>query len=173
MHNPPDPKYVYHGSPMQFETAVPKRQLRSRKDEHGTYKVTFDEISFHATPYKWIALAYTYTSKPHKMRTKNAHYNMGVSLYENEEELGIYGFGSLEESLEKLYGDGGYLFTFKKEDFFTMEGLGDLEVITKAELVPHKIERIDDPLAELKQLGITFSFIDLAKPEHKNERNYY
>ena len=173
MPNTPDPKYVYHGSPTPFETAIPKRQLRSRHDANGKLKVIFDELSFHATPYKWIALAYTYTSKPHGNRAKNAHYNMGVSLYENEEELGIYGFGSLEESLEKLYGDGGYLYTFKQEDFFTMEGLGDLEVITKQETTPFESERIDDPLGELKKLGICFRFIDLAKPENKDHRNYY
>ena len=171
--NLPDKKYVYHGSPTLFEKAIPKRQLRSQNDKNGKLKVIFDEISFHATPYKWIALAYTYTSKPHKIRTRNAHYNMGVSLYENQEELGIYGFGSLEESLEKLYGDGGYLFTFKKEDFITMEGLGNLEVITTHEIVPYKTEWIENPLCELKKLGIKFTFIDLGKPENKHWRNYY
>ncbi len=170
---PPDEHYVYHGSPTPFERAIPKHQLRSQNDANGKLKVVFDEISFHATPYKWIALAYTYTSKPHKIRTKNAHYNMGVSLYENEEELAIFGFGSLEESLTVLYGDGGYLYTFKKEDFFTMPGLGDLEVITKNETIPFRSERIDDPLGELRKLGIRFTFRDLAKPENKNFRNYY
>ena len=168
-----DKKYVYHGSPTLFKKATPKRQLRSRNDKNGKLKIVFDEISFHATPYKSIALAYIYTSKPHKMRTRNAHYNMGVSLYENQDELGIYGFGSLEESLEKLYGDGGYLFTFKKEDFFTMEGLGNLEVITTKDIVPHKTEWIEDPLRELKKLGIKFVFIDLGKAENKHKRNYY
>ena len=171
--NFPDKKYVYHGSPTLFEMAIPKRQVRSQYDKNGKLKVVFDEISFHATPYKWIALAYTYTSKPYKLKSKTAHYNMGVSLYKHEKELGIYGFESLEKSLEELYGDGGYLFTFKNEKFFHAGGLGNLEVITKESLKPHEIEKIDDPLFELKKLGISFKFIDLAKPENKQWRNYY
>lgn len=169
--NLPDEKYVYHGSREFFETVVPKHQIRSREEKDGGVKIIFDEISFHATPYRWIGLAYTYDPKKYEIDGKIAHYNMGVSLYENSEELNIYGFGSLEESLKKLYGDGGYLFIFEKEKFFSVEGLGNLELITKESLKPIKVERIDDPVAELKKLGIAFRFTDLSLPENKKWRN--
>jgi hypothetical protein len=83
------------------------------------------------------------------------------------------GFESLEKSLEKLYGEGGYLFLFEKEKFFHTEGLGDLEVITKEHLKPFKVERIDDPIAELKKLGISFTFRDLSEQKNEKWRNYY
>jgi hypothetical protein len=171
--NNPDNKYVYHGSSELFETVIPKHQVRYRQDKNGNNIVIFDDISFHATPYKWIALAYTYDSKGYEIDGKIAHYNMGVSLYENEEKIVILGFESLEKSLEKLYGDGGYLFIFEKEKFFYTEGLGDLEVITKEHLKPFKVERIDDPLTELKNLGISFTFRDLSEQKNEKWRNYY
>jgi hypothetical protein len=172
MHKP-DEQYVYHGSKGLFDSVIPKRQIRDVLDKDGNRKVIFDEISFHATPYKWIALAYMYDPKPYEIDGKTAHYNMGVSLYDNTEELYIYGFDSLEESLQKMYGDGGYLFIFNKEDFFHMEGLGNLEVITKEKIKPMSVERIDDPVVELKKLDIKLQFIDLAKPENEGYRNYY
>lgn len=95
---------------------------------------------------------------------------MGVSLYDHTEELQIFGFESLEKSLEKLYGDGGYLFVFEKNKFFHTEGLGDLEVITKEPLEPVRVEKIDDPVAELRKLGITFKFTDLGLPENAKWR---
>jgi hypothetical protein len=64
-----------------------------------------------------------------------------------------------------LYGDGGYVMTFRKEDFFHTTGLGAHEVITQKSLEPLSIERVDDPVAELKKMGIRFNFIDLAKTE--------
>lgn len=160
--NKPDEKYVYHGSKELFESVIPKRQIRSQLQKDGTRKVIFDDISFHATPYKWIALAYMYDLKPFKIGEKTTHYNMGVSLYNNTEELEIFGSNSLEESLKEMYGAGGYLFVFEKDKFFHVEGLGDLEVITKESLTPYKVEKIKDPVAELKQLGIKFNFIDLG-----------
>lgn len=157
--NLPDKKYVHHGSKEPFETAVPKRQVRRDKDS----RVIFDDVSFHATPYKWIALAYTYDPKPHTIGGQTARYNMGVSLYEPVEEIVILGFESLEASLEKLYGDGGYLFAFEKEKFFHTKGLGNIEVITKKLLEPARVERIDDPVSELRKLGVSFRFVDAGK----------
>lgn len=171
--NQPDSSYVYHGSKELFETVVPKRQVRARTDKEGNIKVIFDDISFHATPYKWIGLAYTYDPKPYEIGGRIAHYNIGVDLYNHTEELEIFGFESLEKSLQKLYGDGGYLFVFKKENFFHTEGLGNLEVITKEPLRPIRVERIDDPVAELKKLGIKFLYMDLALPENERWRNYH
>jgi hypothetical protein len=96
-----------------------------------------------------------------------------VSLYENTNEVGISGFNSLEESLGVLYGNGGYLYHFDKDKFFYKEGLGDLEVITEKPTTPLTVEYISDPVTEMKKLGVTFKFIDLALPENENRRNYY
>ncbi len=171
-----DNKFVYHGSPREFDSehANPKRNVRSKwNKETEAYDVIFDQESFHATPYKWIALAYTYKSVPYEIDGKPAHYNMGVSLYDNTNEVDILGFNSLEESLRVLYGDGGYLYHFNKDKFLYKEGLGNLEVIVEEPIKPITIERIDDPVAEMKKLGVTFRFIDLALPENEEHRNYY
>ena len=166
---------VFHGSPKEFdqELAIPKRNIRSRLDENGERKTIFDENSFHATPHRWIALAYTYSGKPHEIDGKISHYNMGVSLYDNNNEVAIYGFNSSEESLKELYGDGGYLYHFDKNNFIYKEGLGNLEVITNDPTMPLIVERVENPVLEMKKLGVTFTFIDLALPENESYRNYY
>ncbi len=174
--NNPNQEFVYHGSQDFFETVIPKRQIRTvpkpkknqNEDENKdqNQEIIFDEISFHATAYKWIALAYTYNRKSFEINGKVFRYNMGVNLYDYTEEIEIHGFNSLEESLHQMYGDGGYIFIFKKEDFFYTKGLGNLEVITKDNIKPVSVERIDDPVAELKKLDIKFNFVDLAKPEN-------
>jgi hypothetical protein len=169
-------RLVYHGSPREFDSehAIPKRNIRQRwNKETEAYDIIFDQESFHATPHKWIALAYTYKPAPFEIGGKTAHYNMGVSLYDNTHEVGILGFNSLEESLQILYGEGGYLYHFEKDKFLYKEGLGNLEVIVEQPTKPLTIERIDDPVAEMKKLGVTFTFIDLALPENENRRNYY
>ncbi len=165
--NLPDPQFVYHGSKDLFDMAVPKRQVRKGYSTDGSLKTIFDEISFHATPYKWIALAYTNTCPAFEIDGKKLHYTIGVDLYNYTEEIEIYGLESLEKSLEKLYGQGGYLFSFRKEDFCHTEGLGNLEMITKDTLKPFSVEKIIDPVNELKKLGISFKFIDLSKPENQ------
>ena len=166
--NKPDEKYVYHGSEDRLEAINPTRHLRARKDKEGNITTIFDDISFHATPYKWIALAYTYDPKPYVIDGRTIHYSMGVSLYNPINELiTILGFESLEKSLEVLYGDGGWLAIFEKDKFFHIEGLGDLEVVTKEVIAPVKVERIADPVRELATLGISFRFVDLGKPENE------
>ncbi len=170
----PENPFVYHGSPTEFDSehAKPKRNIRSKwNNETKEYDVTFDQESFHATPHKWIALAYTYTSVPRLIDGKPAHYNMGVSLYDNTHEVIVQGFDSLEESLKVLYGGGGYLYHFDKDKFLYKEGLGNLEVIAEEPTLPITIERIDDPVDEMKKLGVTFTFIDLALPENEGKRN--
>lgn len=87
-------------------------------------------------------------------------------MKEYKEEIEIYGVVSLEKSLEILFGQGGYLFTFDSKDFSYQEGLGELERISKKEVKPISIERISDPVGELKKLGITFVFKDLLLPEN-------
>lgn len=169
-------RFVYHGSPREFDSdkAIPKRNIRNRwNKETGSHQVIFDQESFHATPHKWIALAYTYRSAPFEIGGKTAHYNMGVSLYDNTTEVVIYGFHSLEDSLNVLYGDGGYLYHFDKDKFIYKEGLGNREVIAEEPTKPITVERIDNPVAEMKKLGVNFSFVDLALQENEGDRNYY
>jgi len=164
--------YVYHGSPRSFTTATPKRNVRSRY-KNGEEEVIFDDASFHATPHRWIALAYTYNPKQtYKLDGKKVYYNIGVSLYDSRKMVSILGFGSLENSLKKLYGKGGYLLTFDGKEFFHTEGLGDLEVITQKPIRPESVERIEDPVAQLKEVGVMFQFVDLARQENSKLRNF-
>lgn len=158
--------FVYHGSHESFDVAIPRRQIRM--DESGKEK--FNQISFHATPYKWIALAYTCKHKTFLFEEKPLHYFIGVDLYDHKLEVTIFGFESLEKSLEQLYGDGGYLFTFDKEKFHHTEGLGNLEIISNEPVTPMKIEKIEDPVLEMKKEGVKFSFVDLARPENAQDR---
>lgn len=170
---PPDDQYVFHGSPTEFdsEEAKPKRNRRTRKNTDGDVEVIFDEESFHATPHKWIALAYTYQGNQQESSGGALRYNMGVSLYENTENVRIYGYGSLEESLEALYGKGGYLYHFDKDKFIYKEGLGNLELIVQTPTLPLTVERIDNPVEEMKKLGVTFEFVDLSLPENQEIRS--
>ena len=112
-------EYVYHGSPVKFdfEFVVPRRNLRTRISSTGESIAIFDQESFHATSYKWIALSYTYKSSPFKIGEIKTHYSIGVSLYENNKKVYILGRNSLEESLEALYGEGGYLYYFNKDKY--------------------------------------------------------
>lgn len=171
--NKPDEKYVYHGSWESFDVVAPKRQKRGKVLKDGIVKIYYDDISFHATPYKWIALAYTDDQTQCEIISgRRVNYNKGVDLYKYREEIEVLGFGSLENSLEKIYGKGGYLYFFEKEKFFHTKGLGNLEVVTKDNIRPIKVERINDPVTELHKLGISFKFIDLAKQENEKYRNY-
>jgi hypothetical protein len=153
-----DEQYVYHGSPVYFDNAIPKRNIRERDD-----KVIFDQISFHATALRWIALAYTYVHKQISDHPDAEYYNMGVSLYEPTQSVQIVGIGSLEKSLKQLYGDGGYLLKFKKEDFRHVQGLGPLEVISENPVKPVSIDRVEDPVSEMIKAGVRFEFVDLLK----------
>jgi len=168
--NNPDEKYVYHGSHELFETAIPKRQRRKSKSFNGKGWVTvFDEISFHTTPYKWIALNYICQCQNISYEGKEYWHATGVSLKKYKEKIEVYGVESLEKSLEILYGKGGYLFTFDAKHFHHQEGLGELERISKKDMKPLSVERINDPVAELKKLGIAFKFIDITLPENQSE----
>jgi hypothetical protein len=170
-------KKVYHGSPQEFdsENAIPKKNIRRRwNKETESYDTIFDQDSFHATSEKWIALAYTYNGKkPFEIDGRNAHYNMGVSLYTNNRTICIFGFNSLEESLKVLYGEGGYVYHFDKDKFLYKEGLGNLEVIIEEPVKPISVEKIDDPVSEMRKLGIKFYFADLGLKENEDKRNYF
>lgn len=166
------PNKVFHGSPEKFnsEEAVPSRQIRTQKNEEGVEVVIFDEDSFHATPEKWIALAYT--DKPSDIHEGNikGRYGMGVSLYENNKSVLIIGIGSLEKSLEVLYGEGGYLYHFDDDTFVYKEGLGNLEVVSNEPTRPIEIERVDNPVEEMLSLGVNFEFIDISLPQNAGYR---
>lgn len=167
-------KYVFHGSSKEFDSdhAIPRRNIRTNIAENGEEKVVFDQESFHATPHKWIALAYTYKSVPHEIDEKIAHYGMGVNLYGDTQEVSILGFNSLEESLEAIYGEGGYVYHFDKDTFIYKEGLGSREVIAEEPTKPITLERVDDPVTEMKKLSVSFQFIDLSLPENEKLRKY-
>ena len=165
-----DSTFVYHGSPQKFddEYANPKRNTRHKwNKEIEAYEVIFDQQSFHATSHKWIALAYTYKNTACTIDGQKIYYNMGVSLYDDTHVVDIFGLNSLEESLKVLYGNGGYVYHFDKSEFHHKEGLGTLEVIAEVPVMSVAVERIDDPVAEMKRLGVSFRFIDLALPENR------
>lgn len=166
----PNLEHVYHGSHEKFETVTPKRQIRKSKNPDGDGYVTiFDDISFHATPYKWIAIHYICQCQNYIYQGKEYWVSTAVSLKNYKEKIEIYGIESLEKSLEILYGQGGYLYTFDAKDFFHQEGLGALERIVKSEVKPLSTERIDDPVTELKKMGISLVFKDLMLSENQFE----
>ena len=157
---------VFHGTPKVFDDKTANPRPNERIDENG--EVIFSENSFHATPHEWIALAYTYTPKPIEgLRGDDAFYSMGVNLYSDKKEVAVYGTGTLEESLRQLYGEGGYVYHFDNGDFIYKEGLGSQEVIATSPTTPIHMERVEDPVARMKDLGVTFHFIDLSLPENK------
>lgn len=167
--NQKDLLYVFHGSHELFDIAIPRRQVRKgfNPDPNGEKYVTvFDDISFHATPYKWIALNYICQCQNVIYQGKEYWHNTGVNLKKYEEVIEVCGVESLEKSLEVLFGQGGYLYTFDAKDFAWQEGLGINEVIAKKNTNYISVERIDDPVAEIKKLGIPFVFTDLTLPEN-------
>jgi hypothetical protein len=169
--NKPDEKYVYHGSCEPFDVAIPKRQKRAEVSKTGITKVIFDDISFHATPYEWIAIAYIEDENHFEViDDKKVYYKKGVDLYKYTEEIEIYGFKSLEISLGKIYSVPGFLYSFDKDSFSHTQGIGNLEVIARQSIGPISIKRINNPRNELEKLGIKFRFIDLYKPENARFR---
>ncbi len=166
------PNRVFHGTCEKFdaEEARPSRQVRTQENEEGVTVVVFDEESFHATRERWIALAYTDNPRPIKKEGFKGSYGMGVSLYDNNKSVLIIGVDSLEASLQVLYGEGGYLYQFDDNTFVYKEGLGNLEVVSNEPTKPIEIERIDNPVEEMKRLGVTFEFKDISLPENAEYR---
>lgn len=154
-------KLVFHGTPKVFdsETANPRQNIRINTEG----KVIFDEESFHATPHKWIALAYTYSPKAIPSLGENVYYSMGVNLDSDEKEIAIYGVVSLEDSLAHMYKEGGYVYHFDNGDFVYKEGLGSQEVVASSPTKPLHMEKVDDPVKAMQDLGVKFHFVDLAQ----------
>lgn len=162
-------KFVFHGSPEEFDSKTANPKLNERTNAAG--ETIFNEESFHATPHKWIALAYTYTPKPIEGLGAEAYYSMGVNLYSEEKEVVVFGVGSLEESLEHLYGRGGFVYHFDNGDFIYKEGLGSQEVIVNSPTAPLHMERVEDPVKAMRELGVAFHFVDLAQAENTDLRD--
>ena len=154
-------KFVFHGSPKVFdgEGAVPRRNIRTDGET-----ITSDEESFHATPHKWVAFAYMY--QPATIEgLAGEFYGMGVDLSSRNKEVMIFGVGSLEESLKVLYQNGGYVYQFDDGNFVYKEGLGSEEVIATRPTAPLRVERVQNPVEEMKKSGVTFRFTDVSIPK--------
>lgn len=89
---------------------------------------------------------------------------MGVDLYGDKAEVLITGPNTLEESLDILYGNGGYLHHFDAKDFWWCEGLGSREVVTNKQISPLEIKFIEDPISEMKDVGVQFLFTKKSLP---------
>lgn len=158
---------VYHGSTHKFKIAKPTSTSRGHM-KNKKIIIDYKGISLHATPYKWIALAYTGNRLPYKHKGVKKIFNFGVPVKKKDYEfkrkiVGIYGKYSLEYSLNKLYGKGGYLYTFNQNKFKWVKGLGINEVISYKEQVPKKIKFVKNPVKEMKKLGVNFVFVDETK----------
>ena len=159
--------YVYHGSTRNFDMAKPSFTQRTHKNK-GRIIIDYEGISLHVTPYKWISLAYTGDRPTYKHKGIEYYFNFGVPVECKDDEfknkiVGIYGKKSLEYSLNKIYGKGGYLYTFSKNEFIWKKGLGANEFISYKEQKPQTIEFIKNPIKEMKKMGVQFEFIDEIK----------
>ena len=161
--------YVYHGSVHKFDVAKPSFTSRSHSSKLGKIIRDYEGISLHATPYKWIAMSYMADKKVSFTYKKEIyHYGKGVDVRTKNEgfynkEVAIYGKRSLEYSLEKIYGKGGYLYTFDAKNFKHVKGLGENEVMSLEEQEPLKKQFIKDPVKMMKKEGVNFIFVDLTK----------
>ncbi len=143
---------VYHGSAVKIETTIPRRNVRMSDSQ-----IVWDRASFHATPYRWIALAY--------MRNKSAFETTGIDLYHYRPVVEIIGPTTLENALKNLYSEGGYLYEFDARDFSHAEGLGNLEVFTDRAVQPVRATFVTNPVAEMEKEGVTFLFTRKEDPK--------
>ena len=161
--------YVYHGSYLNFDIAKPSLTGRWDFNEKGKLVRTYKGVSLHATPYKFIAMAYMRNKRAkfiHKGKKKS--FSVAVAVGKKSEdfynkEIDIYGKRSLEYSLEKIFGEGGYLYTFDAKHFKHVKGLGENEVISLKELKPLKKQFVKDIVGMMKKEGVKFIFHDLTK----------
>jgi len=152
-------KYVYHGSPNNFNIAEPSLTTRTTNNI-----VKYSGISLHATKYKYIALSYLYDRNVSFTHNKNKYYfSVAISLFEKDNKVYIFGKKNLDYSLDKLFSKGGYLYTFKSKDFKRVNGLGPLEVISTKSLKPLRKKYIKNVPKEIIKNGGKFIFIDMTK----------
>ena len=161
--------YVYHGSVHNFDIAKPSPTTRGHRTKSGKIIRDYEGISLHATPYKWIAMSYMADKKvSFTYKGEIYGYGKGVDVRTKNQgfynkEVAIYGKKSLEYSLEKIYGKGGYLYTFDAKHFKHVKGLGENEVMSLEEQKPLKKQFIKDPVKMMKKEGVKFIFNDLTK----------
>ena len=161
--------HVYHGSYLNFDIAKPSRTGRGYLNKEGEFVRTYEGISLHATPYKWIALSYMGNKRAKFVhKGKNIHFRSGVPVAKKDEDfhnkvIFISGKRSLEYSLEKIFGEGGYLYTFDSKYFKHVKGLGENEVMSLKELKPLKKQFVKDIVGMMKKEGVKFIFEDLTK----------
>ena len=162
-------KIVYHGSSKFFKIALPKLNKRMKKG-----KIIWKEVSFHATPNRYIALTYLQNKKAKfSYKGKKYYFGTGISLYKKDNIIEIYGINSLEYSLRKIFLDNKtkYLYLFDKKDFTYQKGLGKLEVVSLKRIKPLKVIRIKDPVKWIKKEKVRFKFTDITKI--KREMNFW
>ena len=75
--------FMVHCEKFDSEEARPSRQIRPRKTRMVNEIIVFDEESFHTTPHKWIALAYTGKTFSIERGDICGMYSMSVNLYED------------------------------------------------------------------------------------------
>lgn len=162
---------VYHGSYLNFDIAKPSRTGRGYLNKEGEFVRTYEGISLHSTPYKWIALSYMKNKRAKFIdKGKVKYFSAAVPVARkdknfNNKEITIYGKKSLEYSLEKIFGKGGYLYTFDGKNFKHIKGLGENEVASYEEQKPEKKQFIKNPVEMMKKEGVRFVFEDLTKSE--------
>jgi hypothetical protein len=151
---------VYHGSSSKFIVAKPSKTARYAT-KNGVRTVHYSGISLHGTPHEWIALSYTsIKGKSYVRDGEKRFFGVGVSLFNNNKTVYIRGTNSLEYSLEKLYGNGGCVYTFDSDHFEHVKGLGPLEVLSYEEQIPKKIRFVANPVAKMISMGVKFVFED-------------
>ncbi len=161
--------YVYHGSVHNFDIAKPSRTSRGHRTKSGRIVQDYEGISLHATPYKWIAMSYMAEKRAKfTLKGKKYYFRHGVPVRTKDEgfynkHVYITGKRSLEYSLEKIYGKGGYLYTFDAKHFKHVKGLGENEVMSLEDQKPLKKQFIKDPVKMMKKEGVKFIFVDLTK----------
>lgn len=146
-------KKVYHGSFAKFDVGEPKLNTRiGTKDDPN--RIKYKGYAFHVTPEKYVALSYLYDKK-----SITDNRSAGISLYNKNYQVYIRGTTNLEDTLELLYGKGGYLYHFEDNEWFVwFNGLGDLERITFDKAIPIKRDFIKDPVKAMKDEGVKFIF---------------
>lgn len=152
---------VYHGSQTKKSYSNPNHHRKVKKNKAGVLEAVFDGISFHASKYKSIALAYTYSVETFRLNDWDCYMNVGIDLNDINKPIEVYGYHDLDYSLGKLYGKGGFIHTFNSQYFKHKKGLGDLELVTNIEIAPLEIEYINSPVEEMKKYGLSFRFINL------------
>lgn len=161
---------VYHGSYSYFKVAEPSYTKRVHY-EHGKLVTDFEGVTLHVTPDKWIALAYTANRRKTFMhKKKRCNFNFGVPVKQKDSGyhnkiITIFGKRSLQYSLNKLYGKGGYLYTFRDKDFKAEQGIGENELISYEKVTPTNIHFIKNIVKEMQNQHVNFRFIDITKQQ--------